>query len=74
MENLVVGEKEPYEYLVKSIDNFINQNELLDILKGEGSVEAIIKFKWWNCSNSLWMEKKLMIKKILTLFKIARKL
>ena len=27
----VVGEKEPYEYLVKSIDKFMNQNELLDI-------------------------------------------
>ena len=36
----VVGEKEPYEYLVKSIDKFMNQNELLDILKGEGFVDS----------------------------------
>ena len=30
---LVVGEKEPYEYLIKSIENFINQDELLDLMK-----------------------------------------
>ena len=29
---LVVGEKEPYEYLVKSIEAFINQEELLDLM------------------------------------------
>ena len=29
----VVGEKEPYKYLIKSIDEFINQNELIDLLK-----------------------------------------
>ncbi len=29
----VVGEKEPYEYLVKSIENFLNQEELLELLK-----------------------------------------
>tara|TARA_B100001057_G_scaffold341376_1_gene342212 strand:- start:4515 stop:5219 length:705 start_codon:yes stop_codon:yes gene_type:complete len=29
---VVVGEKEPYEYLVKSIDNFVNQDELLSIM------------------------------------------
>ena len=26
--NFIVGEKEPYEYLIKSIENFINQDEL----------------------------------------------
>ena len=31
--NIVVGEKEPYEYLVKSIKNFINQEELISIMK-----------------------------------------
>jgi len=36
----VVGEKEPYEYLVKSIDKFMNQNELLDMLKVEGFVNS----------------------------------
>ena len=30
---LVVGEKEPYEYLVKSIKNFVNQKELIDLMK-----------------------------------------
>ena len=30
---LIVGEKEPYEYLVKSIENFVNQDELIDIMK-----------------------------------------
>ena len=29
----VVGEKEPYEYLTKSIDEFINQDELIDLMK-----------------------------------------
>ena len=32
----IVGEKEPYEYLVKSIDNFINQDELIDLMKKAG--------------------------------------
>ena len=30
---LVVGKKEPYEYLIKSIDEFINQDELIDLMK-----------------------------------------
>ena len=29
----VVGEKEPYEYLIKSIENFVNQEELVDLMK-----------------------------------------
>jgi len=29
----IVGEKEPYEYLTKSIDNFINQDQLIDLMK-----------------------------------------
>ena len=29
---IVVGEKEPYEYLVKSIENFVNQEELIDLM------------------------------------------
>ena len=29
----IVGENEPYEYLVKSIENFINQNELIDLIE-----------------------------------------
>ena len=30
---IVVGEKEPYEYLIKSIENFVNQDELIDLMK-----------------------------------------
>ena len=29
---LIVGEKEPYEYLIKSIENFINQDQLIDLM------------------------------------------
>jgi len=28
----VVGEKEPYEYLIKSIEDFVNQDELIDLM------------------------------------------
>jgi demethylmenaquinone methyltransferase/2-methoxy-6-polyprenyl-1,4-benzoquinol methylase len=28
----VVGEEQPYEYLIKSIENFINQDELIDLM------------------------------------------
>ena len=28
----VVGEKKPYEYLIKSIENFLNQDELIDLM------------------------------------------
>ena len=28
----VVGEKQPYEYLIKSIENFLNQEELIDAM------------------------------------------
>ena len=37
----VVGEKEPYEYLINSIEQFINQEELIQLMKNN-------KFK--NCS------------------------
>ena len=30
---LIVGDREPYEYLVKSINNFVNQDELLNLLE-----------------------------------------
>ena len=30
--NFVVGKKEPYEYLIKSIEEFINQDELIDLM------------------------------------------
>ena len=31
--NFVVGKKEPYEYLIKSIENFINQEELISLME-----------------------------------------
>ena len=30
---LVVGEKEPYEYLIQSIKNFMNQDQLIDLME-----------------------------------------
>ena len=38
---IVVGEKEPYEYLIKSIDNFINQPQLINLME---------KNKFQNCT------------------------
>ncbi len=32
----IVGKKEPYQYLLKSIENFINQEELIDLMKNNG--------------------------------------
>ena len=32
----IVGEKAPYDYLVKSIENFLNQDELLDLMRTAG--------------------------------------
>ena len=29
---IIVGEREPYEYLIQSIDNFLNQEELIDLM------------------------------------------
>ena len=30
---IIVGEKEPYEYLIRSIENFVNQDELIDLMR-----------------------------------------
>ena len=30
---IVVGAKEPYEYLIESIENFINQDELIELMQ-----------------------------------------
>ena len=30
---IVVGDKKPYEYLIKSIEDFVNQEELIDLMK-----------------------------------------
>ena len=34
--SVVVGEKEPYEYLIKSIENFVNQEELISLMIKSG--------------------------------------
>jgi demethylmenaquinone methyltransferase / 2-methoxy-6-polyprenyl-1,4-benzoquinol methylase len=31
--NIIAGDKEPYEYLIKSIKNFVNQEELVSLMK-----------------------------------------
>jgi demethylmenaquinone methyltransferase/2-methoxy-6-polyprenyl-1,4-benzoquinol methylase len=33
---LIVGKKDPYRYLLESIDKFINQNELIEFMKKNG--------------------------------------
>ena len=38
---VIIGQKKPYEYLIKSIEEFINQEELIDLMK---------KNKFKNCS------------------------
>ena len=40
---LIVGKKEPYEYLIKSIENFINQDELLDMMIKSGFKKSTYK-------------------------------
>jgi demethylmenaquinone methyltransferase/2-methoxy-6-polyprenyl-1,4-benzoquinol methylase len=30
---IIVGDKKPYEYLIKSIEKFVNQEQLLEIMK-----------------------------------------
>tara|TARA_B100000287_G_scaffold300344_1_gene283506 strand:- start:2123 stop:2827 length:705 start_codon:yes stop_codon:yes gene_type:complete len=37
---IVVGEKEPYEYLIKSIENFINQDELIELMQKNNFVNC----------------------------------
>ena len=32
----VVGDEKPYKYLIKSIKNFVNQDELIDLMKKNG--------------------------------------
>ena len=33
---VVIGEKEPYEYLIQSIESFVNQDELINLMKENG--------------------------------------
>ena len=45
----VVGQREPYDYLIKSIDNFVNQEELLQYMK----VNKFQKCNYRNFSNGI---------------------
>ena len=36
MGKLIVGQKKPYEYLLESIENFVNQEELISLMKKNG--------------------------------------
>ena len=37
---IVVGKKEPYEYLIKSIENFINQDELIELMQNNNFINC----------------------------------
>ena len=45
----VVGSSKPYDYLIKSIDSFYSQNELLDLMKKNG----FSKVEYRNLSNGI---------------------
>ncbi len=45
----VVGEREPYDYLIESIDNFVNQDELLEFMK----MNKFQKCDYRNLSNGI---------------------
>ena len=40
---IIVGESKPYEYLIESIENFVNQEELMEILKNNKFYKPIYK-------------------------------
>ena len=45
----VVGQREPYDYLIESIDNFVNQEELLEHMK----MNKFQKCNYRNLSNGI---------------------
>ena len=45
----VVGSSDPYKYLIKSIDSFYNQKELLELIKNNGFSD--VEFR--NLSNGI---------------------
>ena len=47
--NIVVGQKKPYEYLVKSIENFLDQKQLVERMKKNN----FIKCKYRNLSGGI---------------------
>ena len=40
---MIVGDKKPYEYLVNSIDKFINQKQLIEIMKKNNFTNCVYK-------------------------------
>ena len=40
---LVVGEKEPYEYLIRSIESFLSQDELITLMKKNGFENCVYR-------------------------------
>ena len=46
---IIVGEKKPYEYLVKSIENFISQKQLIEKMEENN----FIKCKYRNLSGGI---------------------
>jgi len=38
-----VGDKKPYEYLVKSIEKFVNQDQLLELMKKNNFIKCTYK-------------------------------
>ena len=71
---LVVGKSAPYEYLVQSIDEFVNQEELLDLIKSKNFYNASYKnFVWRYCIFTYRLE-NMIFNKFFILFKIGRKI
>ena len=40
---MVVGDKKPYEYLIKSIDEFVNQKQLIEIMQSNNFINCSYK-------------------------------
>ena len=71
---VVVGESEPYEYLIESIKKFVNQEELVSLMKKNN----FKKCSYRNLSGGIVSIHKVAgnindKKKIITLFKLGRK-
>ena len=40
---IIIGDEEPYKYLIKSIENFVNQNELVCLMKKSGFEKCLYR-------------------------------
>ena len=69
-----MAKKNPMNILIKSIEQFINQENLIDLMKKNKFTKCTYKkLIWWNSCYTFRLE-NLMIKKLFTLFKLSRKL